>query len=179
MSADSGLAATSRGIERLMFALYRLCLAGSLSLLGLMITCILIQIVARYLLAIPPAWTEELARYAMVWCAMLGASCAYYLRAEPTLSRGITTLSRGAALFKQTLETLAIGLFSWPVLAYGPATLVRLASRETETLGVSFALPLSAVPLGFGLLLTLAVLRWVLAVLALPAYESDYPPPTQ
>ena len=45
----------------------------------LMVVLIGVQVVARYVWAAPPGWTEEGARYAMVWAGLLGAT-AYRVR---------------------------------------------------------------------------------------------------
>jgi TRAP-type C4-dicarboxylate transport system permease small subunit len=42
---------------------------------GLMTVTVILQVLCRYVLKNPLAWTEELARYLMVWMAFSGASC--------------------------------------------------------------------------------------------------------
>jgi TRAP-type C4-dicarboxylate transport system permease small subunit len=42
---------------------------------GLMTVVIILQVVCRYVLKNPLAWTEELARYLMIWMAFIGSSC--------------------------------------------------------------------------------------------------------
>jgi TRAP-type transport system small permease protein len=54
-------------------------------LLCLMVILVMIQIVARYVLQDAPPWTEEGARYCMVWSALLAATCAFYEGADPAL----------------------------------------------------------------------------------------------
>jgi TRAP-type C4-dicarboxylate transport system permease small subunit len=46
----------------------------SVSLLGVMTIVIFIQIFGRFIMPCPFSWTEELARYLMVWVAFIGAS---------------------------------------------------------------------------------------------------------
>ncbi|HRP11830.1 MAG TPA: TRAP transporter small permease subunit, partial [Terricaulis sp.] len=65
--------------------LARIALALSCAALALMLGCMLVQVVSRYLLSEPLAWTEELARYAMVWCGFLGATTAFQRNADPVL----------------------------------------------------------------------------------------------
>jgi TRAP-type C4-dicarboxylate transport system permease small subunit len=61
-----------------------------LSAIGiLMALVVVIQVVSRYLLNHSLFWSEELARYILVWLTFLGASAAYYRKAHP----GIDLLS--------------------------------------------------------------------------------------
>ena len=41
-----------------------------------LVAAVLLQVVARYIFQQPPPYTEELARYAMIWAGLIGASMA-------------------------------------------------------------------------------------------------------
>lgn len=47
-------------------------------LMATMVACVTWQIVSRYLLDDPSAWTEELARFLLIWVGLLGGSYAYH-----------------------------------------------------------------------------------------------------
>ena len=51
-----------------------ICSTSAIVFLLLMLGAVALQVVARYVFFSPPAWTEELARYAMVWAGFLGAT---------------------------------------------------------------------------------------------------------
>lgn len=56
----------------------------SLALLGFsMAAIVLLQVFFRYVLNHSLFWSEELARYILVWLTFLGASCAYYRKVHP------------------------------------------------------------------------------------------------
>ena len=55
--------------DKILFA-YQLVAAITLVVL---IAAAAIQVVTRYVMAQPPGWTDELARFAFVWCSALGA----------------------------------------------------------------------------------------------------------
>ena len=65
--------------------LNRVALWGAVIAVAVMALSASWQVVARYVLDAPPVWTEELARRAMVWAGMLGASCAFRAKSDPTL----------------------------------------------------------------------------------------------
>jgi len=140
------LTAFSAGIDRL---------CGRLAMIALtvMLVAILVQIVARYVFAAPPPWTEELARYAMIWAGMLGATMAYYRRADPVLFRARTDRRPRRALVMQVIEMAALAAFTAPVLYYSPGFLERHSHRITETLEINSALVVVIVPLSLAVLL--------------------------
>ena len=59
----------------------------TLLVIGLTMTCIVIvQVFSRYVLNHSLFWSEELARYLLVWLTFLGASVAYYRRMHPSIN---------------------------------------------------------------------------------------------
>ena len=42
-----------------------------------MVASVVWQVLSRYLFVVPAAWTEELARFLLIWIGMLGAAYAY------------------------------------------------------------------------------------------------------
>ena len=66
----------ARPLDALSLFLFRLALIGAVAAVLVMVFSAGWQVIARYALNAPPIWTEELARRAMVWAGMLGASCA-------------------------------------------------------------------------------------------------------
>jgi TRAP-type C4-dicarboxylate transport system permease small subunit len=156
---DRWLTALSAGIDRL---------CGGLAMIALavMLVAILVQIVARYVFAAPPPWTEELARYAMIWAGMLGATMAYYRRADPVLFRARTDRRPRRALAMQVIEMAALAAFTAPVLYYAPGFLGRHSHRITETLEINSALVVVIVPLSLAVLLVHQAARVVASACA-------------
>lgn len=174
MHSDHTSPPVTQALSTIMRRIDRCCLWLGTFCLLLMLACISLQIVARYIFDAPPAWTEELGRYAMIWGAMFGATCAYYRRLDPTLSLHPRQLSRREKRFRQAVETSAILVFVGPVLYYAPATIARLASRPTETLEVSTGLVLSVIPGAMAIILFYATVR--LLILCLPNEQQASEP---
>ena len=59
-------------------------IASILAIIGMLIV-IIIQIVARYIFASPPTWTEEIGKLLMIWGGLLGTSIAFKRRADIVL----------------------------------------------------------------------------------------------
>lgn len=146
----------ARAIIRLSDTLHRVCRWGAVAGILVMVALIAIQVVARYLLKEPPAWTEEGARYAMIWGGLLGATLAFRWRQDPVLTK-LRFFERapghGLGLALRALATL---LFLGPIWFYslfGPnfdvtrGYLARSAVRTAEAIGLPMVWFSAAVPI--------------------------------
>jgi TRAP-type C4-dicarboxylate transport system permease small subunit len=147
-------------LARLSSVLNRIALACAVAAVLVMIFSAGYQVVARYLFDAPPVWTEELARRAMVWAGMLGASAAFHERSDPTLFPGMMVLGgrRGRAL--ELVRSAGALIFVLPVVYYclfGPGFnfargfIGRNLDRQAEMMGISMAWFTAAVPVAFAL----------------------------
>ena len=145
----------SRGIDRL---------AGAVTMffLVVLVTVVMVQVVARYVLFSPPAWTEEMARYAMIWAGLMGATLSFKRRFDPALvnrAPGVTERGPRAALIATVagaFQGLVVLIYLLPILwhsFYGPnmnperSFLMRHSRMTAETLGFPTLLVAVAVPL--------------------------------
>jgi TRAP-type C4-dicarboxylate transport system permease small subunit len=143
-------------VMRLSDALHRLCRWGAVAGMMLMVVLIAVQVVARYLFREPPAWTEEGARYAMIWGGLLGATLAFRWRQDPVLvNLGYFERGRGVGL-GLALRALATIVFLGPIWFYcvfGPnfdvtrGFLARSAERTAEAIGLPMVWFSAAVPI--------------------------------
>lgn len=150
-------------------AVDRFCRVGAATGLVLMLVMIAIQVVARYVFSDPPGWTEEGARYAMVWSGLLGSAVAFKAGTDPVLLR--LKAFEGNRVFAW-MRAASVVLFIGPILyfcLFGPGQdltrgfLARSASRNTEAIGLSMAWFTAALPVTF-----VAILIHVAAALAAP-----------
>jgi len=153
--------ATAAFLVRISSILNRIALAGAVVAVLVMVFSAGYQVVARYLFHAPPVWTEELARRAMVWAGMLGASCAFYERSDPTLFPGMLMVRGLRAGMLESVRALGTLLFILPVLYYclfGPnfnvarGFIARNLDRQAEMMGISMVWFTAAVPVAFALI---------------------------
>jgi len=149
-------------LERLSSGLNRLALVGAALAVAVMLAAAGWQVVARYLLNQPPVWTEELARFAMVWGGLLGASCAFRFRRDPTLFPDALNATGARGVIYIALRSFGVLCFIVPILwfsLFGPGAnpargyLARLAGRQTETMDLPMMVFGIAIPIAFGLIL--------------------------
>lgn len=156
----------NRRLTALSAAVDRLCSVIACVALAVMLLAVLLQIVARYVFDAPPPWTEEIGRYAMLWSGMLGATMAYYRRADPALVQPRVTDSAARVLTRQAIEFGALAVFVAPVLYFTPDFLARHAHRITETLEINSALVVAIVPVSLVVLLVHQAARVAAALAA-------------
>ena len=120
------------------------------------------QAAARYIIDQPPSWTEELARFMMVWAGLLGASCAFRANADPSLFPAARERNDSVGRVFAVIRSIGAFVFITPILWYsifglnGRASsgyIARNAKQMAETVDVPMSVFAIAVPIGFGLIL--------------------------
>jgi TRAP-type C4-dicarboxylate transport system permease small subunit len=125
----------------------KICRAASVGLFSLMLLLVLFQVVARYVFQAVPVWTEEAARYCMIWGGLFGATAAFHADSDPRLiqppRRGPKALIAAAGW----LRAVAVVVFLGPVLYHSERFLARSWHRTSEGLEIPMAFVTVAVPL--------------------------------
>ena len=144
--------------DQLSYWLHRAALAVAIVAVLVLLASSGWQVIARYLLSQPPPWTEELARFAMVWAGLLGASCAFRQNADPSLFPDLQAPAGWAGKLRALLRTAGVVIFVSPILWYcffGPnmnparGYLARLLGRQAETMDVPMIVFGMAIPMAF------------------------------
>lgn len=148
-----------RSLSRVSARLDALAMLIAKSGMLVMVVCIAIQIIARYLFSEPPAWTEELARFAMIWAGLAGATIACRRRLDPTLVNAADLRKKSHRTLSRWVETMAILVFSIPVLIATPAFLSLHTSRATDSLQLPSTLVVAIIPLCFITIIFHALVR--------------------
>lgn len=133
-------------------------------LIATMVLCVCWQIVSRYFFNDPSQWTEELARFLLVWIGMLGASYAYHKKMHLGLDLLQQKLSVRQQVWHARFVHLIVILFSAVVLVGGGSQLISM-TRELEqysaALGVSMHWVYMCLPVSGIMLIGYAILDWV------------------
>ena len=126
----------------------KICRTASIGFLSLMLLLVLFQVLARYIFQSVPVWTEEAARYCMIWGGLFGATVAFRSDKDPRLVQPPTTGSKKAWIISTTwLRTSATVVFLGPVLYHSDRFLARGWHRISEGLEIPMAYITVAVPL--------------------------------
>jgi len=124
-------------------------------LMALMVLTVTWQVVTRFILHDPSSYTEELARFLLIWIGLLGA--AYALRTKAHLGIDILTYHLTGIRKKITDVTvyIIIILFSILIMVIGGARLVELTitlNQISASMGIKMGYIYSVIPIS-GLLM--------------------------
>ena len=105
-----------------------------------------VGIVFRYGFGNPPSWTEELARYLMIWGALLAISACVARREHIGFTLLFDKLPvSGRRYFLALFDVLAFSFFAILVV-YGTDLTEAGLKQRTMSLGISMGLPYASVP---------------------------------
>ena len=120
-------------------------LGGVLSLLmGLAVLNVLWQVVSRFVLGSPSSFTDELARYLLVWIGLLGAAWGVGQRLHVAVDLLPPELPRRVEAGLAAIVLLVVFGFGAGVLVFGGLRLVWLSFELGQTTA-ALGLPLGAV----------------------------------
>nr|WP_246139718.1 TRAP transporter small permease [Parahaliea aestuarii] len=127
--------------------LFRVLLAALMALLVVSVTW---QILSRYLLAVPSSWTEELARFLLVWIGILGAAYAYKVKMHLGIDLLAQSLRGRKAFLLELLVNSVVVVFAVAVMVVGGSKLVAMTwelNQISPALGIPMAFVYTVVPL--------------------------------
>lgn len=140
-------ARAGRASDRLNWVIERVCAA----LAAVLVLDVWLGVLARYVLPIQMTFTEEAARYLMIWTALLAVSCGIARREHIGVLILFEKLPRGVRhLLLATLDLLALLFFAF-LLYYGIGFTISGGKRFTMIFGMTYTLPFAAVPVSAAL----------------------------
>lgn len=142
-------------VDRVLRAISALCLAALSAL-------VVFQVVARYGWGSVPLFTEESARYAMIWMALvaaaLGVRDAAHIRIDFVPAALGAVAPRARRLLEAVLDVVSLTVFL-VLIWYGIDTMVFAAGQTSEGMRIPLSYPYSIVPVAFFFAAVFAILR--------------------
>ena len=130
------------------------------TILVALVTVTFAQVVFRYLLQAPLAWSEELARFLLMWLASLSAAYAFKTRSHFALRFVVDRFSPGAQKWIGTLVSLAVvwflSVFAWQALKFT----LEVRDMSAPATQMSMAVPYSSAFVGSVLMLYYVAVKW-------------------
>jgi TRAP-type C4-dicarboxylate transport system permease small subunit len=128
--------------------LNRICEVALIILLVAMAVAVFLQVLFRYVLHLPLFWTEEFARYCLVWASLLGAAVALKRGEHIAVTFFLDTLSKRTARTLTVVAQISVVLIL-TVMAWGGIKLVLVTSAQiSPALRIPMAVPYLALPIG-------------------------------
>jgi TRAP-type C4-dicarboxylate transport system permease small subunit len=153
------LAATSHAIE---IGLLWACGA----LLLLLTANIFLEVLIRFVVRIPLPWTEEVARFAMVWLAILAAAAAARRGLHFSFRWGVMMVGATARRHLRLCTDLLVAGILLVLLVQSNEFLDIVADQTATATGIDMRIPYAGLPVGMGAFLLITLLEIADAVLA-------------
>ncbi|MCX5909564.1 MAG: TRAP transporter small permease [Deltaproteobacteria bacterium] len=118
-----------------------------------MVTVVFVHLVFRFLVKIPLPWSGELARYLMVWVAMMGAPVALYEGRHIGVAYLMAGLRRRLQLALMTISLLGILWFLYLLVREGSSLALGNWGQKSPVMMIPMFFPYAAVPLGGGMMI--------------------------
>jgi len=125
-----------------------------------MVVSVTWQVLSRYLFVVPAAWTEESARFLLIWIGMLGAAYAYRTHSHLGLDLLPARLTGARKTALNALTHLLCLGFAAAVLVIGGGSLVAMTwelKQYSAAMGLPIAYVYSVIPVS-GVLICLFAL---------------------
>jgi TRAP-type C4-dicarboxylate transport system permease small subunit len=128
--------------------LNRICEVALIILLVAMAVVVFLQVLFRYVLHLPLFWTEEFARYCLVWASLLGAAVALKRGEHIAVTFFLDNFPKRAARTLTMVAQISVVLIL-AVMAWGGIKLVLVTSAQVSpALRIPMAVPYLALPIG-------------------------------
>ncbi|MFC2119060.1 TRAP transporter small permease [Bacteroidota bacterium] len=113
-------------------------------LMGVLVINVLWQVISRYLLKSPSSFTDELARFLLIWVGILGAGYAAGKKLHLAIDILPSKLSEKRKVILDRIIYLLVGLFAASVMVVGGLRLVYITLHLQQT-SPSLKLPMGLV----------------------------------
>lgn len=121
------------------------------AILGVMVLDVGIGVFGRYLIDLPVTWTEELARYLMIWAALLAVSCGVARREHVAVTAFLDRLSKHhRRLVCAAIDVLGFAFFAF-LCYYGIGMTAAGTSQYATIFEMTMFVPFAAVPVSSAL----------------------------
>lgn len=111
-----------------------------------LIVSVFSQVLFRFVLNQPLAWTEELARYILVWLTFLGAAYAMSLKAHIGVEFFVNKLPDSLHKFSLVLSTLVSIAFFMILITQGYSMMTRSMSQLSPVLKIPMGMVYAVIP---------------------------------
>ncbi|MCC7040093.1 MAG: TRAP transporter small permease [Burkholderiales bacterium] len=142
------------------------------AVLALLVVTLGLQVLSRFVLEFPLAWTEELARVGQIWLVFFGAAVgarrAEHFVVELFMER---VAFPGKRMVARTIDVIVVAFFCALAVMAAQAA-IEGAGQELPTLGISIAWAYTAIPIGCLLMAFHFGLAWIRPLEARAAGEG-------
>lgn len=112
-----------------------------------MVVVVFLQVLFRFALDQPLAWTEELARYLLVWITFLGSGYAMSVKAHPSVELLYERANGIVKKVMMVLSTASIIFFFWQIIVRSFEFIQRSMVQTSPALQIPMGYIYTAIPI--------------------------------
>ena len=124
-----------------------------LIVLSAMAVVVFLQVIFRYVINFPLFWTEEFARYCLVWASLLGAAVAIKRGQHIAVTFFMERIPAGARRLLSKVALAAVAFILTVILWGGVQLVIVTRAQLSPALRISMSIPYLAVPVGSAIML--------------------------
>lgn len=140
---------------------------AAVSLLGITVVIVILQVFFRYVLNSSLSWSEEAARYLFIWAALLGFSSSVEAGRLFSFEMLAARLPPAGRRVCAALFAIAAIAFLWALVVHGGSLVAKTMSQSSPAMSMPMALAYAALPVS-GVLIALHFLARLGAAPATP-----------
>lgn len=145
-------------------------------MLLVLVATICYQIFGRYVLGDAPRWSEELARFLVVWVTLIGSAAVLRQNGHITVSVLLDALPPRPKAVLLAVRDLAVLAAVYVLVVNGFSFAVMFGRQLSPAFEVPMTVPYSALPIGGGLIGLMVVLA---RLTRSPYARGDFPPASE
>jgi TRAP-type C4-dicarboxylate transport system permease small subunit len=127
-----------------------------------MLGSITLGVFFRYFLNDAIIWSEEVARFSMIWVAFFGGALTFRQGGHVAITFFSDLLPAGLRRMIAIFVSLSVALFLITLMWTGGVMVSRVFGQTSAALEMSMSIPYAALPVGAGVMLYHMVMHWVL-----------------
>jgi TRAP-type C4-dicarboxylate transport system permease small subunit len=136
-------------------------------LLCVMAGCVFFEVLIRYVVHAPTAWTEETAQFILVWYGLLAAAVGARKGAHFAIRLGVMRLDARTRWMIRQGVNVAVIVFLTVLLKLGVDYLAIVANQTSTGAEINMRFPWAGIPVGIGSILAMYVLELADGILSL------------
>ncbi len=129
----------------------KVCLTICVALLGAMVVTTFVQIICRVFFT-ALSWSEELARYFLIWTSLLGAGCVYKSGSNIAVLFVQDLLPETLKKFAKILVHVLCGFFFALAIYHGIRYMGMMGTQKSAALHIPMKFMYLAIPFGCGIM---------------------------
>ncbi len=111
------------------------------------------QVIARYVLQAPLSWSEELARFLLMWLSMMSAAYAFKTKSHFALQLLVSQFSDDLQRWVALLVHMIVGCFFAVLLYFSVIFVIGVDGHIAPALQISMQIPYASIVVGSALMM--------------------------